>query len=310
MYDINDCVLVRKTSVFPENGYIETPTHAKAYEFGHSSILGDAINKKLRETITDIDELIEESKKYNIFFETYRRTIHFTINGAVQDSLYGSFDYPYAIIEPLKEHIENPSLKSLRVEDTYFDDDIQISNNGVILAPQDKVDELKEQYDLRGLNIIPYSGSLDEAIKETMKENNYPFFEVNNHGYRKGLDDGTPDSEMFKFINSYAEEHGISQERHFYSSINQEDAMLRAEKGKEIDILHLKYILENGLVSAELTDKITSLLPKEEYHQEELKPLYEELVEEVGLEPLLHLTEEFNQKMIEERNTVIKNKKR
>lgn len=48
-YTINDCVLVRTTDIFPMDGIVETPINGNAYGFGRSSIIGDAIAKKVRE---------------------------------------------------------------------------------------------------------------------------------------------------------------------------------------------------------------------------------------------------------------------
>ena len=173
MYTINDCVLIRKTGTFPKEGIVETPVHALAYEFGKSSIIGDAIYDKLREKYTTIENMTRESKKYDVYYETYRSTIHFTINGVVADSMYGQFSYPYAIIEPLKHHIDDESLATLRVEDTYFTDDMKLSDEAIILVPESEVDSLKEKYDLEGITIRTYKDSLEEAIKETLTEKGY-----------------------------------------------------------------------------------------------------------------------------------------
>ena len=48
-YTINDCILVSTTDVFPMDGIVETPINGNAYGFGRSSIVGDAIAKKVRE---------------------------------------------------------------------------------------------------------------------------------------------------------------------------------------------------------------------------------------------------------------------
>ena len=302
MYNIENCVLIRKTTEFPENGIIETPIHGQAYEFGQSSILGDAINNKLREQYKSIDDFIRESKKYDIYFETYRSTIHFTINGVVANSMYGEFNYPYAIIEPLKHHINDESLLGLRVEDTYFTDDMKLSDDAIILVPEEERDKLVEKYG-EGLNIHTYSGDIEEAIKETLQTKGYDFFDVNDHGYRKGLDSGTKDKEMYDFIQSYANEHGISQARHFYSDINYEDQQKRAEEAEKIDIEHLQYILNSGLVSEDVVKRTNDLLENRRYYKKEFDELMSKVVDEVGLDNLQTLTEGFNQNKIKERET-------
>ena len=309
MYNINDCVLIRKTGTFPKDNIVETPIHGFAYEFGTSTIIGDALKDKLREQYSDNNKFREELDKYDVYFETYRRTIHFTINGVVADSLYGQFSYPYAIIEPLKHHVNDSSLKSLRVEDTYFTDDIKSSNESIVLIPEDEAVLLEEKYGFNGMNIRTYKGSLEDAIKNVLTELGYDFFEVCDHGYRKGLDSGTKDSEMFEFIYEYSKNNGISQERHFYSEINYEDREKRQEEAEKIDELHLKYILDSGLVSEELIQKIDELFEIRRYYKSKFNELMRQLIDEVGLDNLLALTEQFN-KMMVDLNTKKKNNKK
>lgn len=308
MYTINDCVLIRKTGAFPENGIIQTPINGLAYEFGKSTILGDAIYDKLREEYTNPEDLIREGKKYDVYFETYRRTIHFTINGVVADSLYGQFPYPFAIIEPLKHHVDDDSLETLRVEDTYFTDDMKLSDETIILIPEEEREKLTERYDLTGLNIRTYTGELEQAIKDELQQAGYDFFDVNDHGYRKGLDSGTKDSEMYTFIYEYCQAHGIPQKKHFYSDINYEDQQKRMEEAERMDELHLKYILDSGLVSEEVVERTKALLEDRRYYKKEFNELMRQVVDQVGLEKIAELTTEFNQKMISDRELRIMSK--
>lgn len=310
MYNINDCILIRKTNVFPKNNIIETPIHGLAYSFGRSSILGDALTEKLREKYKDMNDFLKELKKYDIYYETYRRTIHFTINGVVSNSLYGQFNYPYAIIEPLKYHINEESLLGLRVEDTYFTDDIKLSNEAIILIPEEEAIKLEEEYGFTNLNIKTYKGNIEDAIKKELTELGYDFFVVNDHGYRDGLNPDTKDSEMYTFIYDYSKEHGISQVKHFYSDINHEDQMIRLEEGEKIDLEHLEYILNSGLVSDELIEKINNLLDNRMYYKNEFNQLMTNLIDEIGLDNLLFLTKEFNNIKLEERNLKIEKNKR
>ena len=83
MYNIDDCVLIRKTTVFPKDGIIETPEHGIAYNFGRSTVLGDALYDILSEKYPDYEQLKEEIEKFDIYFESNRSTIHNTINGVV-----------------------------------------------------------------------------------------------------------------------------------------------------------------------------------------------------------------------------------
>ena len=115
---------------------------------------------------------------------------------------------------------------------------------------------------------------------------------------------------MYNFIYEYSKEHGISQTKHFYSDINHEDQMIRLEEGEKIDLEHLNYILNSGLVSNELIEKINNLLDNRMYYKNDFNKLMRNLIDEIGLDNLLFLTKEFNKIKIEERNLKVEKNKR
>ena len=303
MYNIDNCILVRKTNLFPENGIIKTPIHEMIYDFGKSTLLGDAIINKLNEKYKNMADYVQESKKYDIYYETYRRTIHFCINTVAENTVHGHFDYPYAIIEPLKYHINDESLLGLRVEDTYFSDDMYLSDEAIILIPEEEKEKLAEKYDFTGLNIQTYTGDIEDAIKDTLQLYGYDFFARNNNGYQDALRPESKAYEMYIFIYNYSQEHGISQTQHISSKINYEDQLKRIEKAIEIDKRHLKHVLDSGLVSQETINEVNKVKDIFEYRKlsEEFRKLMSKIVDEVGLENLAKLTKSFNQEMIEER---------
>ena len=307
MFELKDCILIRKTTRFPENGIVQTPLQGKAYSFG-PSLLGDAIMEELKTKYHNPEELIEEAKKYYTYFETKRSTIHFTINGAVADSLYGNFNYPYAILEPLEEHITDESLLGLRVEDTYFGDDMKLSPKAILLVPEEEVLSLENDYPDETIVIRTYQDSLDEAIEKECERLGYPFFEINNHGSSDALHD-SPARDMYQMINNYAEEHNISQERHFYSERNKEDHNHLAIESEKTELEYLEYLFDNGLEEKTLKEKIEFLFPRRSYHQQEFNELLKELVNNIGLEKLEFLTKAYNQEKILERARELEQKK-
>lgn len=303
MYNINNCILIRKTDILPTNGIIETPLHGYAYSFGKSSYLGDIINSKLRKEYNNPEDFTLASKEYHVYFETKRRTIHFTINGLVENTMYGNFDYPYTILEPLKYHINDNSLKSLRVEDTYFDDDIELSSEAIVLMNEEDYLKIKDKVDLSTMNIRTYQGIINDAIKNILNSLGYDTFLINNNGYVDGLTPGTKDKEMYDFIRNYAEEYKISQDRHFYSDINHEDIIARNEEAIETDKRHVLYILDNVDADPTLKEEIRILL--DENYKEELDKRLELLVNTIGLETIKRLTKEFNDGELEKRSEKI-----
>lgn len=314
-YTINDCILVRTTDIFPKDGIVQTPINGNAYEFGNSTILGEAIRKKLKEKHPNYYMTEEAGEKYsselaefNVCFETCRRTIHFAMNGLVGSTAYGNFDgKPFVIFDPLKYHLDE-SLKSLRVEDVYFDNDMRLSNECSILLEENYLKENSNNLEfleqLKNFKVYVYRGNQQAAVSKVLSDLGYDSFLVSSNGYSNGLNDGYAASNMWRFVNEFAIENNISLDRHFNSQINYEDSINRQEKGKEIDIKHLTYILDNSTVSEELKNKIVSLLYENPYY---LEPLMDELVQEIGLDQIKELTKQFNEMYISQLNST-KNK--
>lgn len=308
-YSIDDCILVRTTDVFPFDGVVETPINGNAYGFSHSSFFKEIIIEEAKRKYPnyflnedDGKKYSEELAEYNVVFETLRRTVHFTLNGLVGSTAYGNFDnMPFVIFEPLKEHLDS-SLKALRVEDVYFDENLLLSNEAAILISEENFNQIRnnEKYikDLQNFKIFIYKGNQQTAVASVLKDLGYDSFLVSSNGYVNGIDSNTPAANMYNFISKFAEKNNISQERHFYSKINLEDALLREEKGKEIEKQHLIYILDNSKVKPELSESIKVLIEVGNIPNNYI----EELVHQIGFEQLKKLTKEFNHNYIESLN--------
>ena len=286
MYTIDNCVLIRTTDIFPVNGIIQTPVHGHAYGFDASDYIGNLIRKRFSDMGMDCP------KGYEVIFERMRSTIHFTINGIVAASMYWNQKYPFIIIEPFKHHASEKSLVGLREEDTYFNDDMHLSNDSVILMDEAKYEELRDQIDLSKYNIMTYKGNATEFLKKVIEDSGYPFFRICDHGYSDIMTPDTEASKMRKFLSEYANSHNISQDRHFNSDLDYNDALARSKSGKEYSKKHLIYVLNSGLVESELATKIKSALEKED--DEELDPLLEKMIADIDLEKLKVVTQEFN----------------
>ncbi len=142
-----------------------------------------------------------------------------------------------------------------------------------------------------------YCGNQQAAVSKVLNDLGYDSFLISSNGYSNGLSDGMAASKLWRFVNNFAIENNISLDRHFTSQINYEDSMARQEKGREIDIKHLTYILDNSTVSEELKNKIVPLLYE---HPSYLESLMYDLVNELGLEQIKQLTKEFNDLYIKE----------
>ena len=305
-YSINDCVMVRTTDIFPFDGIVQAPINGNAYEFSKSTYFGEIIIKMLKDKYPNhfMDEEVSEKyskelSEYAVVFETLRRTVHFTINGLVGSTAYGNFDNrPYVILEPLKHHLDT-SMRGLRVEDTYFDNDVSLSDECAIVIDEKIYNEISKDTnyieDLKGFKIYVYRGSQQNAVALALNDMGYDSFLVSSHGYVNGMEENSPSSKMYDFVNDFATANNISRERHFYSKLNYEDALARNEKSEEINKMHLMYVLDNSNIPKEVIDTIMYVLEV----NDDITHLLEQIINQIGFEKLKALTQEFNNNYIE-----------
>lgn len=308
-YSLSNCVLVRTTHAFPFGHEIHTPLFDGFCEPGlpgylHYPII-DALKKQYPETWS------KEKEKYYIQYESQRDTIHFTINGLVQSSIYGNFEArPFIIIEPLKYHIDD-TLISLRPEDTFFKGNVELSEDCVLIIRERMYNEIKNnpkyEEELKKYRVFVYSGENEiEALNNVLEMINCDMYMMSNHGYTDGEKAGTNAHKMTTFIRTFAETNQIPQRRHCYTVEYSEENNRNEQKTEEINRKYIEYILENSNASEELKKKILDIIPNYNYYSD--NELFERLVEEIGLDVLRKLTEQFNQIMFEERR--IDNKQR
>ena len=312
-YGIEDCMIVRATDVFPKDGVVQTPIHGNACGYGDSTILGEAISTVLREKYPNATFDEEQSKQYNqekvnsqVVFETKRSTVHFCVNGLVGSHMQGDFqNRNFIILEPLKYHTDE-SLQCMRVEDVYFNDDVKLSNEAVVMINQNMFQEISTDLDklsqLKNFKIVVYKGNEQIAVRKELESLGYDSFVVNNNGY---VNTGNPDlaaHAMWDMCGTYAEEHDISLERHFYSQSNNDDREKRQQQGEIIDKQHLQYLLDNTNIPDKLKSDIEASLAQGIERNEKLQQLSLEFVRLVGLETISQLTQQFNSEYISKLN--------
>lgn len=320
---VDDCILVRTTEHFPTDRKIQTPDNAFAYSFDSSSIIGQEIHDILVEKYSSLDyntqmeKVREEMTKYEVFFEVCRQTIHFTINGLVSSHSYGAFDNRnFIILDPLKHHISDKSLVNMRPEDTYFNDDLYLSKDAVIMMPKELFEKLQQKPEiiqqLQQYNIASFEGDEKHAVDVLISRLGYKSFDISNHGYRYYYGETEIDAisrkRMTDFVYSFASEHNISSDPHFGSELMVEDSNRRYEKGFEVDYKHLCYLVDNCTLLDEIKEKI-KLTTSFDIHElkyrrleEEKQRLVLELINNLGLERIEELTKIFNNQCIEEIN--------
>lgn len=307
-YTVDDCVMVRTTDIFPKDRMVITPKNGGAYGFGRSVIFEEILRKKIANEYPDLDDdsFYEKLDEFNIFFDIPRGTIHYTINGLVSSHAYGNFDNkPFIIIESLKHHINDKSLVGLRVEDTYFNDNMKLSDEAIIMISKNYFDANKGNLEfiesLQGFNIIVFSGDETKAVEFVLRSLGYNAFAVNNHGYTNGFDGNNDETRMLLFLRGIAQAKSIPTERHCYSAsyLEEKDSMIRCVEKREKE--YLLYILDNSLIPDELRKRIVSAISDCNDIVYLSDNLYlEKLIDIIGLDNLKRLTDEYNNKCVKE----------
>ena len=305
-YNIEDCVLVRTTNHFPFGGIIQTPENANAimsdYPYGMSYSIEKIISN------LPIEERKELEGRLKVNQRVRRKTLHFCINGLVGSHMYGDFSSrPFIIIEPLKYHIEDPRLLSLRPEDTFFKGDIQLSNEAVIIIRSEVYEMIKdsEKYksELSKYKIVLYHGD-DEviAVNKTLNNLGYDAFVISGHGYSNLPYAEASICKMNSFIYEYAKSHNISSDPHFYSDERYESIEQSSEESELISKNIIQIMTSQLNKSEEEREKLIKIVEKDIYLTEEDIENFSEFINEYGpynfANLIAQINEQFNQEIV------------
>lgn len=310
-YNLDDCVLVRTTRHFPFNRIVETPINAYAECKSVPSGLKEALDNIYKDL--PYEERKEKLKIFEAKQRVLRSSVHFCINGLVGSHGYGNFSgRPFIIIEPLKYHVD--SIDTLRVEDTFFTNDIQLSNEAVIIIRSDYYEKIKNdefyKEELNNYKIYLYKGNNEGlAIETVLNRLGYDSFVMNAHGYIDGPIEGTPAYGMRKFIYGYAEQNGINVDKHFYSDRNFEEHNMMEKESTEISLRIVDEISKTLELDENTIASIKRVVSYPSRKDDYGLSLLVGVINNYGLDNLAILIErinqEFDQKKTEEKSSKI-----
>lgn len=295
-YSIEDLVLVRTTDGFPFEKKVLTPEHSKVVLKDYPTTMKYVIFNLLKEKYG------EEWEKYQELFKIEqiekRHTIHFCINGLVVSHDYGEFnDRDFVIIDPLKYHLDDENLKSMRAEDTYFTDDIMLSDESAIMMTKEKYESIKDDplyIDvLQNMNVFCYEGDQYLAISKVLNTLGYDSFVINNHGYRNGIYKDKPAGEMLQFLINYCNINNINMDRHFNSEDNFMDVNRILEDDIEIETQLLEEMCTTLGENASTIEKLKAGLGRA-INSSEYEDNLKNIISRYGLENLAELINRYN----------------
>ena len=326
-YQIDDMYLVRTTDIFPKDKKITSISYDKALSYSDSYIFGDVLYSFGRDIRT----------KCQVAYEGARSTVHFCLNGLVGNHGYGYFtNRKYIILEPLCYHLNDINLLSLRSEDTYFKDYIDLYEP-IIIMSKSNYEEIEDGNDLSDYQIFIYDFNNDDIVSmypvkfgfgsdysfvkfEQDLVNyvfgllNIPCFIISSHGYS----DYENSSNMNDLINRVREEYGIDSIIHFNSEIHVIDSNISIENSMRSDLNHFIYVVNNSNVEQYLKDELLSLIPFIEdvrnydgvgfcktlrwedktLDREYINSKLREFINIIGIEEFMKLTNEYNKSLL------------
>lgn len=214
-YDARDIALVRVTDHLPVNGKVpsiaEVPFVYKMNDLAH-----EAIYEVLKEHGLSYEETKTMAREISPLSTQYRSSIHFCLNGVVSSHMQGNFEgNPFVIIEPFTEHENDNNILSVRGEDTYFQNSLQLSSKAVILVDERYADKVLDANLEDNYEIVFYRGDQKTAV-DTVLLNMGIVPEIIGKDY-------IIESKTSNFIREFIREKDYPCDKHCFSESYRED---------------------------------------------------------------------------------------
>ena len=313
---LSDLVMVRTTNQFPRYGVVETTDKYTP------PVLEDSLFEK------EIEEAGLNTEEYQMYSFMSRRTSHWTLNGLVSSHMYGNFQgRDFIIIEPFEEQVKNEGLLNINEADTWFEQDIELSDRAVILMPYDRYYELCKDDEFKKesskFNIALFKGDESLAVKMLLNDRGYIWADIGQWGFSWERDTETQEfaGKLEELQEKIAEELREQGREVCYGGThaNSKSIILDHEKMQELEDRRIDdfvdYIAENTDIQF-LKAYLKEFLKERRYRNVDKDSVYvtelgdedpelpnlspQEIFEMLGPEKLLDLTHGFNEKMLDE----------
>lgn len=267
--------------------------------------------------------------KHNIDHEnSVRNTMHFSLNGHVNDHAYGKFnDAKYAIIAPLAGVAANNTIGGFGAADTWFH-----AKDGEIVVPQPTLimpssAEIPDIFDNTDIQVAVYfEGSTPEEtlanrnamIATALSDRGSPQFDINMHNWNGRSYSAEDQLAVSKFLGSEAvlpNNHAQSIDGQLENSFSYLDSLVERRNNGEIEFLNTNngqwLQVEDGIasVTSNIHEAINSI--KDESVRQHYLDAFEKrsnaehLVVEKNLEATSKPLESLVQREIEDTNPIL-----
>lgn len=168
------------------------------------------------------DEKLEKLNRiYSPLSTQYRSTIHFALNGLVSSHTKGNFDNKnFIIIDKLSHHLGKDDIRSIRMEDTFINGEVPLSNDAIVLINEQKYKSLIEQYPwISTYNIILYRGDEKMAVEMLLTSIGIVAEKIETHSAAY-----SERTQLYNdFFDKVSKDYDIEQDKHCYSKEYRED---------------------------------------------------------------------------------------
>lgn len=296
-YNPSNIMLVRTTSIFPENGVLQT--------LANSTFIGTDENFITSSLCNNLD--YETLKKLETYRPYYRSTIHFTENGLVSSHLYGNFDnQKYIILEPLLEQIGKSDIRNFAGQDTFIKGSVNLSKKAILIIKAEDYEYIRQTNpEIEEYNVVLYNG-VPETVKNEYIEasgSDLANYDTNDQraivervlidlGYVPELIGShyiinSPTSDKIREVNdSLSEQYGVlSEAKHVYTQEHEEDSNKNIILKNIFDKLLIDFIIQINNID------INSIVENNKITQSTVI----KLVQLLGLEKIINNVEIFNE---------------
>ena len=128
--------------------------------------------------------LDKEMEKFYPYTSSYTSTLSFSLNGLVPDDINNKFsEMKCAVIEPIKYHTDADYL-NVSVIDTTTKGRMALSNEAILVCDEAtfrSYSKEQQEFLLGRYHVELFTGSLKEAVNNTLRKYNYPVLELNQN---------------------------------------------------------------------------------------------------------------------------------
>ncbi len=305
-YTSSDIALVRVTDHFPKDGIVyainNVPFVCKLND-EFREVAEDYILKRRDrlDELSDFNEQVELSKAIHKEADPitpsstqYRISTHYCLNGVVSSHQQGDFDSsPIVIIDPFSAHENDDNILAVRGEDTYFENQLQLSDKAIVLVEESSLDEiLKENID-PNITIIPYRGDRDIAAQWVLVGMMGIVPEIIGKDY-------IINSKTSQMITDFIRSKNYPMDKHCFSQSYQEDDEKSLKLWKMYSQKFYTYLFSQfGDVEPHqsLIDKLSDPF---KFPRERKVEILEEIVKKIGVDNYINIVKQYNQSIDEQ----------